>query len=201
MTRGAGGRRRSPAVRRPAPGFSFIELLLVLTVVTILSAAAAPVLLAGVDRVRSVAAARSLAQQCGLARLQALGRARYVALQFTPVGDDFAIQAFADGNRNGVRTAEIGRGIDTPLSAPVRLSADFPGVRIALDPGVGLGTDPVRLSGGALLSFSPDGTATAGTIYVLGRDRTQLAVRVLGVTGRTRVLKYERSTGSWEPPS
>jgi hypothetical protein len=73
-------------------------------------------------------------------------------------------------------------------------------VRIGIDPALGLGTDPIRLSGTTLLSFSPYGTATAGTVYVLGRDGTQLAVRVLGVTGRTRVLRYQRSTNSWDQP-
>jgi hypothetical protein len=43
---------------------------------------------------------------------------------------------------------------------------------------------------------SPDGTATSGTLYVQG-SRAQYAVRVLGATGRTRVLKYERGSGAW----
>jgi type II secretory pathway pseudopilin PulG len=171
-----------------------------LTLMAIVSATAVPQILSGLDRARAIAAARYLAQQCGIARFQAVGRARSVALQFTPAGDDYAATMFADGNRNGVRAAEIAGGVDTPLAPRVLLSAAFPGVRIALDPALGLGSDPIRLSGSMLLSFSPGGTATAGTVYVLGRDGTQLAVRVLGVTGRTRVLRYERSSGLWEHP-
>ena len=48
-----------------------------------------------------------------------------------------------------------------------------------------------------ILSFSPNGTATSGSVYVVGRDQTQWAVRVLGVTARARVLRYERATGAW----
>ena len=164
----------------------------------ILLAAAVPQMLGGLERARAFAAARYLAQLCAQARFQAVGRARYVALRFTAAGDDYRVQLHIDGNRNGVRSAEATAGIDAPVGAVVILSLEFPGVRIGLDPSLGLGSDPIRLSGSSLLSYSPEGTATAGSVYVLGRDGTQLVVRILGVTGRTRVLRYQRSTGSWE---
>lgn len=171
-----------------------------MVIVTIVSATAIPQLLVGLDRSRAIAAARHLAQQCGIARFHAVGQGRYVAVRFTQAGDDYVAQLFVDGNRNGVRAADIALGIDTPLRAGIRLSADFSGTRIALDPSLGLGVDPIRLSGSTLLSFSPAGTATGGSVYVLGRDGTQLVVRVLGVTGRTRVLRYQRATNAWEQP-
>jgi type II secretory pathway pseudopilin PulG len=174
--------------------------MLVMVIVTIVSATAIPQLLAGLDRSRAVAAARYLAQQCGIARFQAVGQGRYVALQFTQSGNDYVAQMFADGNRNGVRAVDIAAGVDVPLLAAVSLSTDFSGPRIALDPALGLGVNPIRLGGTTLLSFSPAGTATAGSVYVLGRDGTQLVVRVLGVTGRTRVLRYQRATNAWEQP-
>ncbi len=174
--------------------------MFVVAVMAIVSAITVPQVLAGVQRARAVAGSRYVAQQCGIARLHAVGKARYVAVQFTPEGDDYAMQMFVDGNRNGVRTVDIADGADRVLSARESLSASFPGVRIGLDPALGFGSDPVRLSGTMLLSFSPDGTATAGTVYVLGRDGTQLAVRVLGATGRTRVVRYERATATWTLP-
>lgn len=163
----------------------------------IVAAITVPQLLVGMDRARAVAASRYLAQQCGVARFQAVARARYVALRFTPTDDEYVTQMFMDGNRNGVTASDIAGDIDAAVSPPERLSASFPGVRIDLDPALGLGADPVRLSGSTLLSFSPEGTATAGTVYVLGRDGSQLAIRVLGVTGRTRIVRYERATRSW----
>lgn len=169
-------------------------------VMAIVAAITVPQVFVGVERARAVAGSRYVAQQCGIARMQAVGKARYVAVRFIPDGDEYVMQMFVDGNRNGVRTADIADGADRPLSAQERLSASFPGVRIGLDPALGLGSDPVRLSGSTLLSFSPDGTATAGTVYVLGRDGTQLGVRVLGATGRTRVVRYERATGTWALP-
>jgi hypothetical protein len=39
------------------------------------------------------------------------------------------------------------------------------------------------------MSFTPVGTSTPGSIYLRGADGTQLVVRVVGATGRARVLK------------
>lgn len=174
--------------------------MLVISVLTLVSAAAVPQVLSGSDRARAVAAARHLAQRCAVARFHAVGRGRSVALRFTPAGGDHLVEMFADGNRNGVHAADIAAGVDTPVGSDLRLSSEYAGVRIALDPALGLGVDPIKLGGTTLLTFSPSGTATSGSVYVLGRDGTQLAVRVLGVTARTRVLRYQRSTGAWELP-
>jgi hypothetical protein len=45
--------------------------------------------------------------------------------------------------------------------------------------------------------FTPRGTSTSGSVYVLGPDGTQWVVRVLGVTARARVLRRDRATGAW----
>ena len=59
------------------------------------------------------------------------------------------------------------------------------------------GSDPVRFGSSDLLSFSPIGSATAGTFYIRGRRKHQMAVRVLGVTGRVRVLGFDFRTAQW----
>jgi hypothetical protein len=48
-----------------------------------------------------------------------------------------------------------------------------------------------------LMSFSPLGTASSRTLYLRGADRSEYAVRVLGATGRTRVLRLVASSGAW----
>jgi hypothetical protein len=67
---------------------------------------------------------------------------------------------------------------------------DLDGIRASAD------GDGVRIGTSRILSMGPDGTATAGTLYLRGR-RGQYAVRVLGATGRTRVLRYEAGTDTW----
>jgi hypothetical protein len=131
-----------------------------------------------------------------LARARAVGRSTMVALRFEegPRGTSFSV--VEDGNGDGVRTRDIDQRIDRVIEAPVLLVDLFPGAAIGLAPGTPA-ADAVALGGTTILSFSPNGTATSGSVYVVGRDRTQWVVRVLGVTARARVLRYERATNGW----
>ena len=79
---------------------------------------------------------------------------------------------------------------------PALLSDLFPRVEIGLAPQAPA-PEAVQLGGTTILSFTPSGTATSGSVYVRGKDGTQWAVRVLGVTGRVRVLRFEPATGEW----
>jgi hypothetical protein len=68
---------------------------------------------------------------------------------------------------------------------------------VGTDAPAGLHADAVRLGASDLLSFSPFGTATSGTVYLRSRGGRQYAVRILGATGRVRVLEYSHETGKW----
>lgn len=160
-----------------------------------LAAVAVPQFLTGLDRSRAWAAARYLAARMATARAYAVLRSAHVALRFVEDRSGVSFQTFVDDNQNGVRTSDIAAAVDRPLDAAARLPELFPGADIGIVPE--LGGDPVRLGSSGLLSFTPLGTATPGTIYVRGRDGIQLAVRVLGATARTRVLRYVPQTGEW----
>jgi hypothetical protein len=95
-----------------------------------------------------------------------------------------------------VRTRDIDLQIDRLIEAPILLPQLFPGVEIGLTPQTP-GSDPVQLGGSNLLSFTPHGTASSGSVYIRGRDGTQWVVRVLGATGRTRVLRYVPASSEW----
>ena len=175
-------------------GFTLLEVIFVMAVTVILAGMAVPQTMASVDRSRAWAATRYLASRMALARMQAVGRSATVGLRFADA-EGFGFDTFVDGNRNGVRTREIASGVDRPLDPLTRLSDLFPGVVIGLsedDEG-----DPVRTGSSSLMSFTPVGTATSGTIYIRGRDGSRFAVRVLGATGRTRVLRYVARTHDW----
>jgi hypothetical protein len=143
-----------------------------------------------------MAAARYLSAQMALARAQAVKRSATVALRFDQSEGTITFSVFVDGNGNGVRARDIAANIDVLLERPTRLSDLFPGVQIGLSP-VLPGTDPVQIGGSNLMSFTAMGTATSGSIYICARDRSQYAVRVLGVTGRARVLRYVPVTREW----
>lgn len=171
-------------------------MLFVTALVATLGGIAVPQSLATIDRSRAWAATRYLSARIALARAQAAKRSAYVAIRFEHDASGVAFGTFVDGNRNGVRTRDIASGADRPLDPPIRLSHLFSGVEIALS-GDSAAADPVRVGASDLLSFSPLGTATPGTIYVRGRDGSQFAVRVLGATGRSRMLRYVPRSRTW----
>ncbi len=182
--------------RRGAHGFSLLELLVVVAIAGIVMGLAIPAMLATLDRSRGSAAARYLAARMATLRAQAVNRARNVALRFEADERGVRFAVYVDGNGNGVRIADIDSGIDELLEADVHLSNLFPGVVIAA-PAEREGLDGVRLGGSSLLSFTPSGTSTSGSIYLRGRDGTQWMVRVLGATARARVLRYVEASGEW----
>ena len=156
-----------------------------------------------IDEMRAASAARYVAGRIGSARIDAVRRARAVALRFEAVDGDYEYAPYEDGNGNGVRTTEVRAGIDRPLGPFERLGDKFPGVRFELAPAtpdadgdMNTGADGVRIGSAQLLTMSADGTATSGTLYVRGR-KGQYAIRVLGVTGRTRMLQYSAGNRTW----
>lgn len=171
-------------------------MLLTASLIAILAGVALPSLLTGVDRSRGAGAARYLASRVALARAQAAGRSATVALHFEASARGTWFSMVQDGNRNGVRTTDIAQGIDPLIEAPVLLSDLFPGVSIGLAP-LTPAAQALTLGHTPILSFTPTGTATSGTVYVLGRDGTQWAVRILGVTARVRLLRYDPASSGW----
>jgi Tfp pilus assembly protein FimT len=159
----------------------------------ILAAIAIPQTMAGIERSRTLSAARYLATRLALARTQAVAHSANVALVFVADAGTYTVAAYGDGNGNGVRSRDIAAGIDPLVEAPVRFSDLFPQVSLLLN-------DPAEApapEASVLMSFSPLGTASSRTLYVRGRDHSQYAVRVLGATGRTRLLRYVDATRQW----
>jgi type II secretory pathway pseudopilin PulG len=184
-------------------GLTLLELVFVVALTAVLAAVAVPLTSDALDDARTGAAARYIAGQIVSSRLDAVNRSHDVALRFEASIPDYRVVRYIDGNGNGVRTTDITRGIDRPDGVPRQIGDDFPNVRFALAESLpdadgvrGTGSDGVRIGVARILTMSPDGTATSGTLYLQGR-RAQYAERVLGATGRTRVLKYDTGRRAW----
>jgi hypothetical protein len=184
-------------------GFAMLDVLFALALGTTLVALALPATRDAADELRTRMAARHVAARLSGARLDAVARSTCIGLRFTPLPGDYRFVLYADGYNNGIRSADIASGTDTPLGAGETLRDKFPDVQFELMNGYpdadgqpGTGADGVRVGSARIATMSPDGTATAGTLYLHGR-RAQFAVRILGSTGRVRVLRYERGTGAW----
>ena len=185
-------------------GYSLVELLWACGLMAVLTGVTIPLVDHAIAEARVAAAARFLAGQCGLARAEAVKRSVRVGLRFQHAGDDYEFRMYRDGNGNGIRSHDIARGLDPPLGDVLRLGALFPGVAIGVTepmPGIEgsgpVGSDPVQLGVSNVLTYSPLGSATPGTIYVSARSGAPWAVRVLGDTGRTRVLRFDRKAQVW----
>jgi hypothetical protein len=188
-------------------GYSLLEAVFVVALTVTVSAAAIPQLLTGLDDYRTGGAARYVAATFQRMRVEAISRSTTVALQFAPAANGYTYTGYVDGNGNGVLAHDVLTGADPLLRPPEQLSAQFSGVDFGALPGLppidagstAPGADPIRLGRGNSISFTPLGTATSGSVYVLGRGGAQYAVRVFGETGRTRVLKFDPRLRSWRP--
>jgi len=56
---------------------------------------------------------------------------------------------------------------------------------------------PVRFGSSDIASFSPTGSCTAGSLFLRSPKGVQFAVRVAGVTGRLRLLRYDAPARVW----
>jgi hypothetical protein len=191
---------------RHTSGVSLAEVMTAISVSTTVAAVAMPMFLTGLDGFRAAGAARYFAARLAMVRMEAVKRARTVAVRFEPDGNGFRFCVYVDGNRNGVRTADIADGTDWPLGDADRLNVHFRNVAFGIGasvPGVdgeaaGADSDPIRFGRSNLLSYTPVGTSSSGTAYIRSLDGTQYAVRVLGATGRTRLLEYRPEERRWK---
>lgn len=194
--------------RVDARGLALVDVLAATALSALVSATAIPVVAGAMEHERATIGAHYLAARLKQAQLEALRRATSVAVRIQAGADDTRWQVFADGNGNGVRLDDIDRGLDLPLGVEDSLAAHAGGVTLRVNqavPDIGgegvleTGSDPLRIGRSSLLSFSPTGSATSGTLYVAALHGTQFAVRVMGSTGRVRVLRFDSGSRGWRP--
>ena len=190
-----------------ALGYSALELMFASALCVTVGAVAAPLLLAAVDDVRAIGAVKYLSIRLHQARMEAVGRSADVGVQFVQTSDGYAYGVYVDGNGNGVRTRDIQRGLDQRIASVERLSDHFAGVDFGVlanlppvDVGSGApGTEPIKLGASSILTFTALGTSSSGSLYLLGRRNLQYVIRILGETGKTRVLKFDPFARQWKP--
>ena len=188
-------------------GYSLLELLFASALCVTLGAIAAPLLFAAVDDVRAAGAARYLSTRLYQARMEAVGRSADVGVRFVQASDGYAYAMYVDGNGDGVRTRDIQGNLDPRIGPVERLPDHFAGVDFGVLSGLppvdagsaAPGTDPIKLGASSILTFTPLGTSSSGSLYLRGRRNSQYVIRILGETGKTRVLKFDTRARQWKP--
>lgn len=149
------------------------------------------------------AAAARLAAGAARTRHRAIAAGRHAGMLIDrgAGGDRFAI--YLDRGRPGIRTAEVAGGVEELVEGPVPLTLPGDPVRLGIPlappvpripPGRGHlppGGDPVRLGSSDILSFSPIGESSTGSLYLTDGRGAVRAVVVYGRSGRIRRWAWE----------
>jgi len=179
-------------------GFSLLELLVVLAIIAVTVSVVTPNLIE-IRRGSEVRlGATELRNVFQFARAEAITRGSEIGVKFVQRNGIWSYGFYQDGDGDGIRNADITSGVDrriaSPPSVPERLSVAFiglPSVPIYVPDSsdtLSPGDVPVRFGTSFICSFSPLGSATSGSIYITDGLKSAAAVRVLGSTGRIRVV-------------
>lgn len=188
---------------RGEDGTSLLEVLVTVALVATVTSLGTPLVLHAHDEQQGRQAAAFLAGQLRAARQQAVLTGRHAALVFDPAGETWVFTMCSDGNGDGVLRADVASGTDTCAARAQPIGAWFSQVSIDRAPGVpGVSGDAdggaVALGPSRIASFSPMGTASSGSVTLRTRGDRHFAVRVAGVTGRVRVLRFAPETQRWQ---
>jgi hypothetical protein len=143
------------------------------------------------------------------ARAMAANRGRYVAVRFHREEEGYRFAIYEDGNGNGVREADIKNGVDREISTPEKIESRFPGVQVRIvdrskiskipPAGGDLKNhhDPVKFGNSDLISFSPLGSSSSGTLYLSAGRYDMAGVKVFGPTVRIQIWIYDYFKDGW----
>jgi prepilin-type N-terminal cleavage/methylation domain-containing protein len=191
-------------------GFNLVELMAVLALAGILLIITLPTLASMRTEGRVAAGAREIAMTFHALRWKSVARNSNHGLLFERLENGWAWFEVRDGNGNGLRSAELRSGIDQTLSGPHRLEDRDAKVGLGFPPAdrlpvipprsgaIGALDDPVKFGRSDLVSFSPLGSASSGTVYLTDGRYKLYAVVLFGPTARVRVWRYDVREEIWK---
>ena len=196
-------------MRRPQRGLSLIELMIVIAVIGMIAAICFPKMMTLQRRAATRNAAAELRGMFHSLRMRAIARANFAGVKFTKAADGVWTYAlYDDGDRDGVRSDDIASGVDRCYQATQHVLAavekrafiGLPPLKIIDPDGDPLPPTkaPVNFNNSTICSFSALGESTPGTVYVTDGIDDVYAVRVYGMTGRIRVLRWMAAKKKWE---
>jgi len=194
--------------RHSQRGLTLPELLTTIAIIGMIAAVAFPSMMTLQRRAATRNAASELRSIFSAARMRAIAQSHNCGVKFLKNGDAWTYALYDDGDGDGVRNDDITSGVDHCIQSARRvLASTEKRAFIGLPPNTLKDPDgdplpptksPVNFNNSTICSFSPMGEATPGTIYISDSIDDVYAVRVLGASGRIRVLRWNRGKAKWE---
>ena len=166
-------------------GFTLVELLVVIAVIAIITAIAIPTFLTYLSRLRLETSCLDVVSYMQYARTQAIGSDEPWRVSFDPeIGRYYLL----DGSQNIHKTVDLTQysGISFGSNNPTRIDANHTAPQ----------ADGVTYIG-EKVKFNPDGTATAGTVYLKNDKGYTMAVGTASATGRIKT--WHDFGAGWQP--
>ena len=189
-----------------SPGYSLIEALTVIAIIGTIALCTVPAFANYRRRMSVLAASEQLRNILRLTRSRAVTSGHNVGVKFI-AGREWTYAIYEDGDGEGVRNDDIDRRIDRRILGPDIVMPSFHIATIGLlkttikDPdGDPLKPDAsaVQFGRSTICSFSPIGSGTPGTVYLIDGGGQLWAARCTGNGGRVRVLRYDSGRKKWE---
>ena len=182
-------------------GVSLLEVIVVLALLSLFAVMTTANLSATQRRLDFDEFAREIVNALETCRWKALNERRYTGILIEHPGTVFQFSFYRDGNKNGIRTAEIQSGMDACFLRPMYLNRalndmeaavldssvpEIPPKKGWLDPG-----DPVKFGSSNIISFSPDGQSSSGTLYLACHSQRRMyAIVLYGPTAKLTLWKF-----------
>jgi type IV fimbrial biogenesis protein FimT len=188
-------------------GFTLVEMMVVVALITILISVAIPSLLSQRPLWRVNGAAREILTDMRLTQSKAIRAGDpHSIVFFSPLKK---YEVFVDDGAGGGTAGDGIRGGGEILIKTVTLGNDVAFGTIGSPPsliGGPIAADGINFSlraGGKSVIFNPDGSAESGSLYLYPENATthndwQRAVEVVGNTGRVKIYSFDTSTSGWE---
>ena len=173
------------AIRVKNCGFTLVELLVVIAIIGIISAIAIPTFMTYLSRLRLKTSCRDIVSYMQYARTQAIGSDESWRVSFDPGAKRYYL---LDGSQSILKSVDLTKypGISFGSNNPNRIDANH----------IAPKTTGVTYRGGKV-KFNPDGTATAGTVYLKNNKGDTMAVGTASATGRIKT--WHDFGAGWQP--
>ena len=188
-------------------GMSLLELLVVLALIALFVVFTTANLTATQRQLDFDHFAREITSSLKQCRWKAFRDRCYTGVLIGHSGNGYEFSFYSDGNGNGIRTQEIDSGTDPAFhrTVPIRRASgdmeaavlkegapEIPPKKGVLDP-----SDPVKFGKSSIISFSPDGQSSSGTLYLSCHSQKRMyAIVLYGPTARITLWKY--SNQKWQ---